>query len=186
MTCVRNGFTLIELLVVVLIIGILASVALPQYQKAVEKSRAAQAFTLLKAVAQASEAYFLANGQDALSFDELTVDVSWPRTARVIGGAQDTRSNGEWALEVERSSSSGATVLFMTRLTGKYSGAGLQVLLNHETAGHPNSIRITCFERTSASTRIFDSSLQPGSYCVQIMKGILVGTNAWQRGYRLR
>lgn len=71
----KRGFTLIELLVVVLIIGILASIALPQYQKAVEKSRAAEALILLKHLRQAGEVYILENGaphNDAhVSFSEL-------------------------------------------------------------------------------------------------------------------
>ena len=58
----KKGFTLIELLVVVLIIGILASLALPQYQKAVLKSRTAQCVLTLHAVDTAQEVYWLANG----------------------------------------------------------------------------------------------------------------------------
>ncbi len=57
----KAGFTLIELLVVVLIIGILAAVAVPQYQKAVEKARAAEAITLMSNVQKAVDAWCLAN-----------------------------------------------------------------------------------------------------------------------------
>ena len=66
-----GGFTLIELLVVVLIIGILSAIALPQYQKAVIKSRMAQLFVAGKALVQAQQAYYMTNGNYAESLDEL-------------------------------------------------------------------------------------------------------------------
>ncbi len=69
------GFTLIELLVVVLIIGILSAVALPQYTKAVEKSRAAEALVMLKAIAQANEVYYLANGEYTQDINNLDIVV---------------------------------------------------------------------------------------------------------------
>ena len=68
-----NAFTLIELLVVVLIIGILVAVALPQYQKAVIKSRFAGLKILTKSLADAEEAYYLANGEYTRDLDILGV-----------------------------------------------------------------------------------------------------------------
>jgi prepilin-type N-terminal cleavage/methylation domain-containing protein len=67
----KSGFTLIEVLVVVLIIGILTSIALPQYQKAVMKTRLAnvrQAAATYKALV---EVYHSTYNEYPSSFDGL-------------------------------------------------------------------------------------------------------------------
>lgn len=85
----RNGFTLIELLVVVLIIGILSAVALPQYQVAVRKARVVEMNTITRALKNAQEAYYLANGRYTRDFSEL--DVTPPAGVTV-------NASGDWVL----------------------------------------------------------------------------------------
>ncbi len=69
-----RAFTLIELLVVVLIIGILAAIALPQYQKAVDKSRYATMIPYVRALANAQELYYLENGNYTTNWESLTIN----------------------------------------------------------------------------------------------------------------
>ncbi|WP_428061355.1 type IV pilin protein [Candidatus Avelusimicrobium stercoris] len=70
-----RGFTLIELLVVVLIIGILAGVAVPQYTKAVLKARYTELQTTIFAFKNAAEVYYMANGDYPHSWDDTDLDL---------------------------------------------------------------------------------------------------------------
>ncbi len=181
----HKGFTLIELLVVVLIIGILAAVAWPQYEKVVERSKATQALTLLKSVGMAAEEHMLASGNEIASFDELSVDIPWPVSARVQGISQDTHSNGEWAIEIEHYTvNGGGSILWMTRLKGKYKGACFIIPLG-QGATHNSDLQIKCVERKTGGTHLFSTSLAQGSYCEKIMKGTLNGEDAYSRLYNL-
>ena len=58
-----------------LIIGILTAVALPHYQKAVEKSRAVEGMTLAKAVGDAEQVFYTTYNRYTESIDELDLSV---------------------------------------------------------------------------------------------------------------
>ena len=175
----EKGFTPIELLVVVLIIGILSAVALPQYTKAVEKSRAAQALAVLNSLAQAQQSYYMANGQYASRFDELDVELPWRGTEKWYSSSGDTRSNGEWSLQIL---AEGYTGIYMGRLKGKYKGGGFGYFFVTPNNSQYDKNRVLCLERKSKGI-IFSGA--EGEYCRQVMGGTFKGGEANVRQYVL-
>jgi len=176
MTNAAGGFTLVELLVVVLIIGILAAVALPQYNKAVQKSRNATLKQVVKAIADAEVVYFLANGTYAANFSELDIDLPLTPVATTAGGhagacrtttqGTDSIRQGKDYYVTLNSTAEQMTSVNVTAYwdTGKYkcAGFGFNVNLSAATLG-----RLHCREMKPTSYY----TANPGDFCEKIEHG---------------
>lgn len=87
------GFTLIELLAVVLMIGVLTSVALPQYRKSVQRAEAMEALVNIKSIFDSAKRYRAANSAAPLSLKGLDVqffDADPDSSTPIIGNYQYT------------------------------------------------------------------------------------------------
>ena len=175
----KRGFTLIELLVVVLIIGILSAVALPQYQKAVEKSKSAQAVTLLKSVYQAADEYFLANGTWSTSFADLSVSAPWTGTEKCYESSAitDVASDGTWSLVINYNEQTQG--ILIGRLSGKYKGGGFGMWHKYSYTSVMPLNTIVCIESVADITN-------PGDYCQKVMQsGQLIVSGSTLRYYKM-
>ena len=164
-----QAFTLIELLVVVLIIGILAAVALPQYQKAVEKSRATQAITLLKSVYHAADAYYLANGTWPNRFDEIALDFTLETSG--TSTREEYRFNRDWVIGLFNNGlDHGGAGVWATRRQGTYQGGTFYIW---KEGGYASG-ELLCAEKYGTNGM---STNNKGDYCIKLFKGTLLSTN---------
>ncbi len=171
---VNSGFTLIELLVVVLIIGILAAVAVPQYQKAVEKSHVVQPLILLKSMGIQTDIYYQTTGSCPVSFSDLDIlpPANWNKNIQAFqsNAYSIQQSNDAWALEINQGAYNNLCQVTLTRLTGPYRGTAWTYIVIDPALkrGH-----IYCVEIRNRSDYTFNG--QKNSYCAGIFGGTHIG-----------
>ncbi|MFK8054423.1 MAG: type IV pilin protein [Woeseiaceae bacterium] len=103
------GFSLVELLIVVTIIGVISSIALPAYQRHVQRSERTDARAHLYKLTALQEQFFIQHGHYASNI----VDLGFP--------APSLTPNGKYHLSITRSDADGFVVRATRTLSDRES-----------------------------------------------------------------
>ena len=162
----NKGFTLIELLIAVLIIGILAAISVPQYQKVIWKSKAKIMQQQFMELAKEEELYFLMNGRYAVEYNQLDIDFGLPYRQ---GVSIRPASNGgvDWSFIIENKdyvfgvTANGLLPMFISTAvfqSGPYTGCGFRYVHNSGGDSHYKNGTLYCIE-----------SFMEGKFCTGIL-----------------
>ena len=180
-----KGFTLIELLVVALILAVLVSVASMEYQKAVEKTRAAEAISLLRSLYHAEMHFFMSHGRYAGSLQSLSLTfkgekiVCKQNNKSPCWGYYNTEGiqNKDWSLELEGGKNPSISI---GRVSGPYAGAGFFMQLQRKDGIQYPLEKMACVENRNGR---FKYKKKDGSYCVDMMDAVYNSQSSASRKY---
>ena len=168
----KRAFTLIELLVVVLIIGILAAIAVPQYKKAVMKSRLTEAIVQLRAMQDNIDIYLLSHGFPQTGEGSIDINAYNSVDVEAHNSAAERESHTNWSYS-EGCSDRGYCLAMISPLQGGFNlavckGAGA---VNNTPCGdaHPTDTQWgkACIYENAEQETLCDSLVAQGWVPVQ-------------------
>lgn len=101
----KGGFSLVELTIVVVILGVLATFAVPRFMRSVERSKAAEAFNYCENLMSSQGSYQGRNGQFAKKTTDLDVTLSNPQYF-TVGNITSSNWETKWEVKLTRSGAS--------------------------------------------------------------------------------